>query len=366
MPFRLEAFEKPLQKIFSSDFDFSVPFYQRPYAWTMEQGQELLSYLVTNMNSDSASVDETNPYFLGSIVLVKEERPLSQVVDGQQRLTTLTILLSALRPLLLPDEAEGLTGLLYEKANPILGTQNRYRLTLREQYAEFFRTYIQMPDGIGKLNGLKAAALTDSQRNLRDNGLLYSQSLTKLSAQQRCRLAQFVARRCYLVVVTTPDLTSAYKIFTVLNSRGLDLTASDILKAQLIGHPLGQSKAYTTKWEYLEDDLGRDNFQELFAHIRMIYRKAKLAETVLEEYEKHILPTCVAQAFIDDVLLPFGNAYRAIKTASYESTKRAGDINQVLKWLNLIDNVDWIPPAIAYFSKNANDPDGTRAILPRP
>ncbi len=73
MPFRLEAFEKPLQKIFSSDFDFSVPFYQRPYAWTTEQGQELLSDLVTNMNSDSALVDETNPYFLGSIVLVKEE-----------------------------------------------------------------------------------------------------------------------------------------------------------------------------------------------------------------------------------------------------------------------------------------------------
>jgi hypothetical protein len=200
MPFRLEAYEKPLQKIFSSDFDFSMPLYQRPYAWTTEQGQELLSDLVNNMGSDSTSVDETNPYFLGSIVLVKDDRPLSQIVDGQQRLTTLTILLSALRPLLSPDEAEGLTDLLYAKANPILGTQNRYRLTLREQDAEFFRTYIQIPDGVSELSGLKTAALTDSQRNIRDNGLLYSQSLVKLLAHQRSRLAQFVARRCYLLL----------------------------------------------------------------------------------------------------------------------------------------------------------------------
>jgi hypothetical protein len=161
-----------------------------------------------------------------------------------------------------------------------------------------------------------------------------------------------------LVVVTTPDFISAYRIFTVLNSRGLDLSVSDILKAQLIGAiPPANQRPYTTKWENLEDELGRDKFQELFAHIRMIYRKAKLAETLLEEYEKYILPTAPPPGFIDDVLLSFGNAYRAVKTASYQSTKRAEEINQLLKWLDLIDNVDWIPPAIAYLSRNENDPD---------
>jgi hypothetical protein len=365
MPFRLEAHEQPLQKIFSSDFDFSIPLYQRPYAWTVEEAGTLLTDLLDNMGADSSSVDETNPYFLGSIVLVKEDTPPSDVVDGQQRLTTLTVLLSILRPLVSADEAEGLTALLYEKANPILGTQNRYRLTLRQQDAEFFRTYVQSPDGIGKLKALNAAALTDSQQNLRDNGLSYWEALDALPSSKRTRLAQFVARRCFLVVVATPDFGSAYKIFTVLNSRGLDLSPSDILKAKVIGEiPAANQRSFSQKWEDLEDGLGRDKFQELFAHIRMIYRKAKLAETLVEEYEKYILPKMKSAAFfIDNVLLPVGDAYQVVKTASYQSIRQADEVNELLRWLDRIDNVDWIPPAVAYFSRFRNDPESLGRFL---
>ena len=135
---KIEASEQPLQKIFSSDFDFSIPLYQRPYAWTTKETGELLSDLLDNMGPLNAEVDDTNPYFLGSLVLVKGDTPEADVVDGQQRLTTLTILLSALRTLLAQDEADGITELLYEKANPIKGTQNRYRLTLRTQDAIIF------------------------------------------------------------------------------------------------------------------------------------------------------------------------------------------------------------------------------------
>ncbi|HXX17954.1 MAG TPA: DUF262 domain-containing HNH endonuclease family protein [Candidatus Acidoferrum sp.] len=358
MPFRLEAHEQPLLKIFSSDFDFSIPLYQRPYAWTVEEAGTLLTDLLDNMGMDSSSVDDTNPYFLGSIVLVKGETPPSDVVDGQQRLATLTTLLSVLRHFVGVDEAEGLTALLYEKANPILGTQNRYRLTLRQQDADFFRTYIQSFDGIGKLKGLKAVTLTDSQRNLRDNALLYWKTLNDLRDDKRTRLAQFVARRCYLVVVATPDFGSAYKIFTVLNSRGLDLSPSDILKAKVIGGiPSENQKSFSQKWEDLEDDLGREGFQELFAHIRMNYRRTKLKETIVEEYEKHILPRTKPASFVDSVLLPFGDAYQVVKKVSYQSAHRPEEVNDLLRWLNKIDNVDWIPPALFYLNQHDKDSD---------
>ena len=364
MPFRLEAHEQPVLKIFSSDFDFRIPLYQRPYAWTAEEAGTLLSDLLDNMGGDGTSVDETNPYFLGSIVLVKADTPPSDVVDGQQRLTSLTILLSVLRQFVGAEEAEGLTALLYEKANPILGTQNRYRLTLRQQDADFFRANIQSLDGIAKLKGLKVTALTESQKNFRDNGLLFHETLDGISSTKRTRLAQFVARRCYLVVVATPDFASAYKIFTVLNSRGLDLSPSDILKAKVIGEiPAANRKSSSQEWEDLEDELGRASFQELFAHIRMISRKTKLKETLVEEYEKHILPKMKPSAFLDSVLLPMGEAYRVIKTASYESSSGAEEVNEYLRWLNRIDNVDWIPPAIAYFSRYGNDPNKLAGFL---
>jgi hypothetical protein len=354
MPVRIEASEHPLQKVFSSDFDFFIPLYQRPYAWTTKEAGELIGDLLDNMGDLKSPVEDTNPYFLGSVVLVKGDLPNADVVDGQQRLATLTILFAAFRKLLTAPEAEGLTTLLYETANPILGTENRYRLTLRHQDADFFRTYIQDVGGIEKLKPLNAAALTDSRKNMRENALLFIQEAEKLTPERRSRLIQFAARRCYLVVVSTPDFSSAYRIFTVLNNRGLNLTYSDILKAELIGTlPQTAQTAYSSKWEDTEDALGREGFQELFAHIRMIYRKVKLGETILQEYKKYIVPVGTdAAKFIDDVVLPYADAYDVIRTTSYQSPSGADAVNAILKWLNQIDNFDWVPPALVYVSEN--------------
>src|SRR5258708_7826171 len=96
MPAKIHGGELPAQEIFSDHYCFAIPRYQRPYAWTTEQTGELLDDLLGNLNGH-APVDQLDPYFLGSIVLIKEDKiPASQVVDGQQRLTTLTILLATL------------------------------------------------------------------------------------------------------------------------------------------------------------------------------------------------------------------------------------------------------------------------------
>jgi uncharacterized protein with ParB-like and HNH nuclease domain len=127
---KIQATEYPIYKVFSNDFVFSIPLYQRPYAWTTEQAGELLEDLLSALGEGSEPIDNVNPYFLGSIVLIKGDKPSAQVVDGQQRLTTLTILLAALRTLVQPQFANALTELLYEKPNPLWGTPAHYRLTL--------------------------------------------------------------------------------------------------------------------------------------------------------------------------------------------------------------------------------------------
>jgi hypothetical protein len=129
-------------------------------------------------------------------------------------------------------------------------------------------------------------------KKFRENALLFLDHLRELSEGQRQRLAKFTVNRCYLVIVSTPDLDSAYRIFSVLNDRGLDLSHTDILKAEVIGKiPETQQEAYTKKWEDTEDALGREAFKDLFAHIRMIYRKAKLRGTVLKEFRQYVAPT---------------------------------------------------------------------------
>ena len=207
----------------------------------------------------SIEVDDLSPYFLGSVVLIKaEDDPSAEVVDGQQRLTTLTMLIAALRHCI--EDAtysDALTKYLYEEGDPIEGNPNRYRLTLRERDAEFFRT-------IANLGELDHAQLSDSRQNIRANALLYLKRLSTLSDKQRVRLVQFIVKNCLLVVVSTPDLDSAYRIFSILNDRGMDLSHSDILKSEIIGRiSQDQQDAYNDRWEDAEDELGRDSFGDL-------------------------------------------------------------------------------------------------------
>src|SRR6266571_2264821 len=247
--------EFPIKKIFSDDFVFTIPVYQRAYAWTIEESEELFQDLIRAIGDAEEAIEDISPYFLGSIVLIKGDEPDAQVVDGQQRLTTLAILLATLRALIPSESAKDLTPFLYEKGNAIAGTSNRYRLTLRERDAQFFQRYIQNEKGIEKLKELNPATLSDSQKNIYENTHSFFQYLQKLSDIQRLALAQFVVNRCFLVVVSTPDLDSAYRIFSILNDRGLDLSHSDILKSEIIGRvPEIEQDAYNKEWEDAEEE----------------------------------------------------------------------------------------------------------------
>ncbi|WP_235357071.1 DUF262 domain-containing protein [Bacillus alveayuensis] len=113
----LNAQEMQLHKVFSDDILFTIPSVQRPYSWTTEQAGELLDDLLEFI--EHHGITEKNieqipePYFLGSIVLVKGEKPEAEVLDGQQRLTTLTILLSALPVIYQKNMRMKLTNLLF-------------------------------------------------------------------------------------------------------------------------------------------------------------------------------------------------------------------------------------------------------------
>ncbi|HEX6798964.1 MAG TPA: DUF262 domain-containing protein [Ktedonobacterales bacterium] len=351
--------QRPVGKIFSSEFMFSVPPYQRPYAWTTEHAGVLLDDLLGFMGDGDEPAAALNPYFLGSIVLIKGADANAQIVDGQQRLITLTILLSALRSLVPPQIAANITSILYEPDNPLLGLPARFRLEPKPQDAAFFRDYIQREGRIADLRAVGAATLSDSKRNMRDNALLYVDRLRLLAADRLIRLAQFVVQRCLLIVVTTPDLDSAYRIFSVLNDRGLDLSFADILKAEVIGQIQedGAQRQYTAKWEDTEEELGRRDFEALLSHIRMLYRKQKQHETVLEEFRKYVIaPAGSSQHLIDTVLLPYAAAYATISDESYQHTNNAEPVNTHLRWLNRIPDADWLPPAMLYLANNRNDP----------
>lgn len=359
MTHSLTAKEQSLAKIFSDDYVFTIPGYQRPYAWGRDQAQELLDDLLGALAAAPNVLADAAPYFLGSIVLIKSDAsPDATVVDGQQRLTTLTLLLSAIRATVQDSAVQvGITKRIYEQGDVVSATQARYRLLLRERDRDFFRQYVQHENGLPTLLQLNAA-LPDSQARLRSNAQIFMTSLAKLQQAELVRLVQFTITRCYLVTVATPDLDSAYRIFGVLNSRGLDLSATDILKAEIIGGIEPELRdTYTKKWEDQEEDLGREEFGDLFSHIRMVYRKAKPQGTLLKEFKENVNPAKQPRAFVDDILLPMGQAFCELRDADYASQRHAEQVNEHLRWLNRLEFKDWVPPALAFFVRHRQQPD---------
>lgn len=354
---KITGAEYPLAKIFSSDFDFVIPGYQRPYAWTDDQALELFD----DLHSFYLAEPEGDSYFLGSIVLIKAEgKPASEVIDGQQRLTTLTILLSVITSLLEGVVRSDFEGYIREPGRFSQGISAKPRLSLRDRDRQFFADYVQAFK-FNELLALESAQLEEPQQNIQRNArLLRDRLLTAFSndTDGLISFGAFLIQRCFLVVVSTPSKKSAFRVFSVLNSRGLDLLPTDIIKSDVIGNiAAAKQEDFTNKWEELEVKTGRAGFAELFNHIRMIYARAKAQRTLLEEFEEHVVKKSTSsEQLISKVIEPYAMAYLIAKKSEYISTTNAADVNALLKWLNRIDNSDWMPCAIQFLSTHKDSP----------
>jgi hypothetical protein len=353
---KISGAEFPLAKIFSSDFDYSIPSYQRPYAWTEVQAGELFSDLV-----DFFTKEKDDTYFLGSIVLIKEEgKPPAEVIDGQQRLTTLTILLAALTTQFAGELRADFENYIREPGRASQGLKPKPRLALRERDRQFFADYIQGLK-LAELVALDPAQLdNESQRNVRRNAEVMLQRLKATFGEDTDRLCEFGAflvQRCFLVAVSTPSQQSAFRVFSVLNSRGLDLLPTDIIKSDVIGSiKQARQEDFTETWEELEVETGRDGFAEVFGHIRMIYAKEKARRSLLEEFRERVIAKVgSAEDLVSKVVEPFTQAYLIAKHCQYVSTSNAAEINALLKWLNRIDNSDWLPSAMKFLADHESD-----------
>lgn len=350
----IEAHERTIGQLFSDAFSFEIPSYQRPYAWEKEQADELLTDLIYAMDNSRTS---GGMCFLGSIVLIKQpSAPLSKVVDGQQRLTTLTILLSVLRDLTENDEARlNRRNYVFQKANPDSGTEERYRLTLRPKDQAFFSNHIQLPDSTNELPDYKT--LTGSQARIIENASYFRLKLLDMTEVRRNSLIAFIIQHCFVVAVAVPTPDAARRIFTVLNARGLDLTPTDILKADLLerGTRL-QEPGLADRWETVEQRLGRDKMVELFGHIRMMFERDKPRIGLEKGFKEFVLPFKEdAERFISTILEPIADANSVLNSNPSVKQRYGANAALALRSLERIDNKDWVPPALLMMWKEGEN-----------
>ena len=147
----IEANKGILKKIFSEEFWFVIPQYQRPYVWQEDNIQELIDDLYYAFENKGSS-----EYFLGALVLKRtkeKEFREYEILDGQQRLTTLTMMIAVLRDLMTkPKYKWTLSEMIYQEDNELLKVPARSRLKFntRDKVKDFMNEFILLPKGTKK------------------------------------------------------------------------------------------------------------------------------------------------------------------------------------------------------------------------
>ena len=358
----IKASEKALVKVFCDDFRFSIPGYQRPYAWTTEEAGALFDDLLDAMGESNPS--EASPYFMGSIVLIKDpDSQKADVVDGQQRLTTLTILISVLRDRMEGEKRESRKqdahDYVVQKGKESAGVPDSYRLELGHGDAEFFKETIQdekATTSLPRIPSVDDPKLSNSRVNIVKNAHWIAERVEGMDSDKRFDLLSFMIQSCFLVVVEASDRNAAYRIFSVLNGRGLDLSHTDILKAEILrdiveSKPETSTTRYTTLWEEIEESLGRDPFGDLFARILMIENPEKPKKALDVEFRTHVLKEMPDKTvFMDGTLKPMSDTYLQILKQDFTG-EQSESINKSLQHLAMLDYSEWEPPTILFLSK---------------
>jgi hypothetical protein len=340
-----------LGQLFAPPHIIQAPHYQRSFAWTELEAGRLLEDLAAAVEADG----ENEEYFLGTMLFIEVGKPswplsraprLLEVVDGLQRLTTLTVLFSIMRDL---DQEEGerpSERLLAAIATP--GGNARKRLSLREPDETFFRACVRDPGATRIEPG--EDGLSPAQARILEVRKHLLEALQDYDAAQRRRLADFLLDKCHVVVVTTTGIDTAHRMFTVLNATGKPLARNDILKADLLGsvHP-GAAERATTIWDEAELRLG-DDFETLFSHIRAMHGRP--TTHIISGIKSIAAQVGGSGAFIEGTLRPAAAIFDDIRRSRHPASSA---IATSLRYLNWLKGGDWVPPLMLWWLERGRD-----------
>ena len=348
----VRAQESSVRAIFAPGEQLQMPPYQRSYSWEAREANELLGDLIDSLETGT-------PHFVGAIVLINgAENGVLEIVDGQQRLTTLTILLAVLRDLE-PDRARAamLHALIADDARPMLGEGANWRLTLNHMDGPFFRDAIQTPGATRNLD--KEPGESESQQRMVRNAAAFMKRLSTMSDEDRRALADVVMNRCALVRVVVGEKEQGFKVFRVLNTRGKEPDAHDIIKTELFQRARFTDKeasSYAERWSEHEAALGGSAFDDLLRQIRSIYDKSGRGE-LISAFPKAVLSKVDPRTFLEEVLPRYVEAYRLITTGEVQDGPNAKIVSDKLNQMRALDQSSWRAPALKFLvERGVDDP----------
>jgi len=367
---KLSVDHKTIKALFEDKkSDFLIPDYQRPYAWTDEQCQTLWDDLFTFAipDNDYQKFDDDNEeYFLGTIVTFKNnETGKLEVIDGQQRLTTLMLLLRA----------------FYVK---LLHMQDEQTVRTRETISQC----IWKTDAFGKANLdilkinsevatdndkeeflkiLKSGEVHDDQKsNYANNYRFFKKKIDEFVLTMPSCFAYLpnrILKNCIFLPIEAEEQDTALRIFSTLNDRGLPLSDADIFKAQFYKFygDKGEKDNFIDEWKILEGicveifhPITGTPMDELFSRY-MYYVRARLGikssttEALRKFYEKDKYSLLKKEETFENLKI-LANFWRDV--AEQDEERFSNDVLKKLFVLNYAPNGMWNYFVSVYFMHN--------------
>ena len=363
-------------KIFSEMW-FRIPEYQRPYVWGSDQVTELLEDTCYAMLEKPDS-----EYFLGSFVFQSHKKSSSDgieftendLLDGQQRITTMLLIFAVLRDRVDDQEAaEGCQECIFQAANKFKRIPERSRIVfeIRKEVIDFIENLSKHKGFTGneeKIRSYEEKAQDVSVRNMARAIRLINKFFDDKKDEIKAEgYFDFLLNNMLMIYVSTENLEDAFRLFTILNDRGMPLRNSDILKSINLGalETDQEKKKYAVLWENAESELG-DDFDRFLSHVRTILVKEKARLSLLQEYEDKIYNPKEkekATSLKKPALLKKGKeTFEFIKLhlENYQQITSGSNYNIIgdFRFDNLIKTMfvglpatDWLPPLLRYYDK---------------
>lgn len=303
---KLNIDQKTIEALFSDPkTDFLIPDYQRPYAWSEIQCRtlwdDIFSFSFPENNSDKFKA--TDEYFLGPIVTFKNEDGKQEIIDGQQRLTTLMLLLRAFYSRFGKMKDQG-TQLVQERVEKCLWKKDELGAIIKTDLKidSDVATDVQKDQFLSILKNGEAPESMKSQYAV--NYRFFEQKINEFLNDYPTYFAYLPARlinNCILLPIEAESQDTALRIFSTLNDRGMPLSDSDIFKAQFYKFYAthGKKDDFIKKWKSLEELTNKifhpitgTPMDELFTRY-MYYERAKqgikssTTEALRKFYEKN-------------------------------------------------------------------------------
>ena len=341
----MEAAERTISQILTEQIQYEVPAYQRPYSWEKGNVQQLLDDV---WEAFTASDEE---YFIGSLITIEREKGrLYDIVDGQQRLTTLNLIFSRLRDAV-DEPAKSELGRRVLPRNALTGEEETPRLTLRQRDQNFFRRHVLAGEAVPEAARKEIDKLQDAPKQRIIENLEAIDGFIAQQDQKTLKLfANYLLSKVYVVFVTTSSLQSAYRLFNVLNARGMALSNADLIKNMLfaqLGGNAAQSSDLDDAWLELEEQVGIERLDQFMAHHRSSIVATKARKALHEEFAPIIRTSATPFAFLEELNISARNYLRVLRN-DFDAPAARRSVGS----LRRVAFEEWIPPLLAYL----NDP----------